>query len=201
MNFLKEISYGTFKDLGSTFESALIPLASPEDLKSAQEEFIKAFPKADHYPYAYRYEGLSRSSDDGEPSGTGGRALLSLLENKELDCCLLIVARYFGGTKLGIPRLRRAFVSSASEAIEHAKRYEKKEAYVYHLELSYSQYETLRKNQTRYDYELSNTSFDVNVITDLVSFATIEDPFDKMGLDKNLLSKMDKQIHLVEVLS
>lgn len=198
MRYLKETALGSFADLGSRFECEIIPLSSPEELKAAQDGFQKRHPKADHYPYAFRYEGNSRSSDDGEPSGTGGRPLLSLLEQKELDCVLVMVARYFGGTKLGIPRLRRAFVEAANNALEGTPLYIRKELYVYPLEVSYSVYSVLEKNQERYQYSLHETVFDVNVLTKIYSFDKMNTPWEKMGLSPDLLPKPMIQQQLVE---
>ncbi len=198
MYYLLDISRGEFHDLGSSFECELIPLSHPDELKSVQEEFKKRHPKADHYPYAFRFDELSRSSDDGEPSGTGGRALLSLLEQKQLGRCLIMVARFFGGTKLGIPRLRRAFVGSGEDAIAQATLFVEQEQYVYHLEISYSLYSVLEKNQTRYGYQLKNTSFDVNVVTDLCSMRIMDEPWEKMGLNPTLLIAPRKDMLLVE---
>ena len=198
MYYLKQPQLGTFSDLSSHFEAALIPLSSPEELKCAQEQFKVQFPKADHYPYAFRFEGLSRSSDDGEPSGTGGRALLSLLEQHELDRCLLMVARYFGGTKLGIPRLRRAFVAAGEDAIGKASLYIRKECYAYRLEISYSLYASLEKNQSRYQYELKDTSFDVNVSTTLYCFDRIDDVWEKLGISKEILPSPNITLTLME---
>ena len=199
MYYLLSSSQGKFTDLGSSFLCSLIPLSSPEDLKKAQEDFKKENPKADHYPYAFRFEGLSRSSDDGEPSGTGGRALLSLLEQRECDCCLLIVARYFGGTKLGIPRLRRAFIEAGEDAIRNATLYEKKPQYIYDLTLTYSEFSTLQNNQARYGYQLKNSIFDVNVLTTCVSARIIDEIWEKLGLDMSLLPSPRDEMQLVEV--
>ena len=199
MHYLLSPSHGRFSDLGSTFECDLIPLASPDQLKEMQEEFKKAYPKADHYPYAFRYEGLSRSSDDGEPSGTGGRALLSLLEQKECDCCLIIVARYFGGTKLGIPRLRRAFIAAGENAIENAKLYVKTPLFVYELTLSYSDYSLLQNNQARYGFTLKDTIFDVNVLTSCCSASIMDTFWEKMGLNPSTLPTPKQEIQFVEV--
>ena len=199
MSYIKQPSFGSYSELSSRFEAALIPLSSPEGLRSAQEEFKMRFPKADHYPYAYRYEGLSRSSDDGEPSGTGGRALLGLLEQKQLDCCLLIVARYFGGTKLGVPRLRRAFLSSGEDAIKHASLYIRKPCYEYRIECSYAQYAVLEKYAERFHFQLKNTLFDVNVLTNLRSFDIMDASWEKMGLPISLLPSPEIKDEYVEV--
>lgn len=201
MYYLQEPSHGCYHDLGSSFECELIPLSNPDELKAAQEEFKKRHPKADHYPYAFRYDELSRSSDDGEPSGTGGRALLSLLEQRQVGRCLLIVARFFGGTKLGVPRLRRAFVGAGEDAIDQATLFVEKEQLVYSLDISYSVYSILERNRSRYGFELKNTVFGVNVVTELISMRIMDEPWEKMGLDLSALPSPTKKIQLTEVTS
>ncbi|MGT2959143.1 YigZ family protein [Streptococcus bovimastitidis] len=85
---------------------------------------------------------IKRSSDDGEPSGTAGVPMLSVLEKQELTNILLVVTRYFGGIKLGTGGLIRAYSSAVSSCLEHVQIVEVKEQVGIRLELSYSQYQT-----------------------------------------------------------
>ena len=124
---------------------------------------------------------------------------MSLLEQRECDCCLLIVARYFGGTKLGIPRLRRAFIEAGEDAIRNAALFEKKPQFVYELTLSYSEFSTLQNNQARYGYQLRNSIFDVNVLTTCVSARIIDEIWEKLGLDASHLPNPRNEMQLVEV--
>lgn len=76
---------------------------------------------ATHNCYAYRItSAIQKASDDGEPSGTAGRPILSVLTNNELLYTLIIVTRYFGGVKLGGGGLIRAYSQAASEVISEA---------------------------------------------------------------------------------
>jgi uncharacterized YigZ family protein len=78
--------------------------------------------KATHNCWAYRSETVSRSSDDGEPSGTAGRPMLGLLESENLVDTVVMVTRYYGGTKLGTGGLARAYTSTAKGALELQER-------------------------------------------------------------------------------
>ena len=174
-------SFGQEKDLASIFDAGLFPLEKAADFKSLYDQFKKDHPKADHYPYAYVLDGTSKSSDDGEPGGSAGRPLASLLEEAGVDGCL-IVARYFGGSKLGIPRLRRAFLSAGKKALEEAFIGVEKTVYVYELEVSYSDYETVRNAAKRNSFSIEATEFSLNVRAQIKSSDRLEGLGEKVGL-------------------
>ena len=107
----------------SKFIATLAPFKDFESLNKALRD---EHPKAAHVVWAYRYlnefgQIVENSSDDGEPKGSSAPALLRALRGAELvDTCALVV-RYFGGIKLGIGGLVRAYGTSANEAIKSAK--------------------------------------------------------------------------------
>ena len=107
----------------SKFIATLAPFKDFESLNKALRD---EHPKAAHVVWAYRYlnefgQIVENSSDDGEPKGSSAPALLAALRGAELvDTCALVV-RYFGGIKLGIGGLMRAYGTSVNEAIKNAK--------------------------------------------------------------------------------
>ena len=108
----------------STFISQAFPLGSQLEVSNILESVKKKYYDARHHPYAYRtgFENIYyRSSDDGEPAGSAGKPILEVIEKYDLTNVLVIVTRYFGGVKLGVGGLRRAFFSSAGECIKSAK--------------------------------------------------------------------------------
>lgn len=107
----------------SRFLAFVRRVESEEQAKSEAQAFKKKYFDARHVCYAYRLgaEGeTTRSSDDGEPSGTAGRPLLGQLQKAEVTQALVIVVRYFGGVKLGTGPLAVAYKTAAAEAIAAA---------------------------------------------------------------------------------
>ena len=117
---LKAPSEGYYMDSGSKFLAYAFPVTTEAEVNPLLQNVRKDHPKARHYCYAFRIvEGsLERINDDGEPSGSAGRPILGQLIRKNLMNIIIIVVRYFGGTKLGIPGLIEAYKTSASNAIE-----------------------------------------------------------------------------------
>ena len=107
--------------------SKFIAAAFPVDLRLQTEQILanvrKEYFDATHHCYAYALgsEGKEfRYSDDGEPSGTAGIKILAAIQSKSLSDILVVVTRYFGGTKLGTGGLGRAYFESASRVLSDA---------------------------------------------------------------------------------
>ncbi len=75
---------------------------------------------ANHHCWVYRVGGVYRSSDDGEPSGTAGRPILAAIDGQHCNRVMIVVARWFGGIKLGAGGLVRAYGGAASECLRNA---------------------------------------------------------------------------------
>jgi len=109
------------KVMKSTFVGSVIPVTSGETARSMVKDIKQGDRKARHVVFAFRIEGnpvQEGMSDDGEPRGTGGLPVLSLLRNKERTNVLVTVTRYWGGIKLGPGRLKRAYRDAAKSALE-----------------------------------------------------------------------------------
>ncbi len=77
-------------------------------------------PQATHNCWAWRINFQIRSSDDGEPSGTAGRPMLNVIEHRQLENVMVVVTRYFGGIKLGVGGLVRAYSGSTAKCLDRA---------------------------------------------------------------------------------
>ena len=110
----------TIIEMKSKFIAFAIPMHSVDEFKERLKIIQKENHKARHVVYAYRIEGATKSTDDGEPKHTAGRPLLELLLKKDINNIALIVVRYFGGTKLGAGKLLRTYLNSGIEVLKKA---------------------------------------------------------------------------------
>ena len=106
----------------SRFLGFCIPVSSEAEAQEALAQIKKRYYDARHCCYAFRLQegGIARSSDDGEPSGTAGAPILTVLSGAGVENVLCAVVRYFGGVLLGTGGLVRAYGKTASEALEAA---------------------------------------------------------------------------------
>ena len=121
---ISRISEGIYKEKMSKFLAFAIPVSSVEDVKKQLEKYQKEYYDARHVCWAYMLGPQRtdfRSNDNGEPSGTAGKPILGQLLSNNLTDCLIVVVRYFGGTKLGVPGLIAAYRESAAAAIGAAR--------------------------------------------------------------------------------
>jgi uncharacterized YigZ family protein len=106
---------------GSRFIGVCAPVQDEDRAKEVLGEARRSHPDASHHVYAYRLRGgVTRASDDGEPSGTAGAPVLEVLTRRDLLDTVLVVTRYFGGTLLGAGGLIRAYSRAASAAADDA---------------------------------------------------------------------------------
>lgn len=133
-------SVGVFKDRGSKFIAIAIPVISENDIKDKLETIRKKYYDATHHCYAYQLgfdKSAYRINDDGEPSGTAGKPIFGQILSNDLTNILIIVIRYYGGTKLGVPGLINAYKTSAAIALENSKIITKIVKEIYKIEYDY----------------------------------------------------------------
>ncbi|HSM09482.1 MAG TPA: YigZ family protein [Gemmatimonadota bacterium] len=107
---------------GSKFLALAHPAGSLDDALAVRDAERRRHHDATHHVYAARLgDGIARFDDDGEPSGTGGRPVLAELEARELIDTVVVVTRWFGGTKLGTGGLARAYGGAAAAALDAAR--------------------------------------------------------------------------------
>ncbi len=125
---IAEKSEGFFKDRGSKFYAFAFPTETEEEADNARLALRKKYHDARHHVYAFHIgnkQPIFRASDDGEPANSSGPPVLGQIRSHNLTNILVVVVRYFGGTKLGVPGLINAYKTAANDAISNATIIEK----------------------------------------------------------------------------
>jgi uncharacterized YigZ family protein len=110
------------KEKGSVFTGQAYFMSNSDDCTSKLNEIRKEFYDATHHCYCYKLtSGEMKYSDNGEPSGTAGIRILNAIEHFDLTDILVVVIRYFGGTKLGVGPLGKAYYESALNVLKNSQ--------------------------------------------------------------------------------
>ena len=120
---IKEKSEGTYSELRSKFLAFAHHVTTVDEAMALVEQYQKKYYDARHVCWAYMIgpeRETFRSNDNGEPSGTAGKPILGQINSNELTDIIILVARYFGGVKLGTSGLIVAYRTAAAEAIANA---------------------------------------------------------------------------------
>ena len=176
---------GLFKDNGSRFIAHAYPVETEEEVKEIVTALKKEYYDARHHVYAYRLGYLGdkfRANDDGEPSGSSGRPVLGQIDSLGLSDVLVVVVRYFGGIKLGIPGLIRAYKSSTADALENAEIVEKIASKMYRVHFGYMSMNSVMKVMKDMGLEQKNQKFDMECSIDTSVRLSLTDSFlERMG--------------------
>jgi len=175
-------------------KSKFIAYVYPFDENDKVETFLTALKKeekgATHYCYGFKYlKGLDKFklekdtndyvtgySDDGEPTGTAGMQILKAISEINAVNVLVIVVRYFGGIKLGVGGLGRAYKISADEVLKNCEEFEIRN--VLKFNCSYSQFEKLKATKGS-EFSVDEVVYGENVLATISAKKTLK-------LDENL---------------
>lgn len=155
-------SEGIYKESGSRFLAFAYPVETEEEARVLLQEKRKEYYDARHHCLAFRigYKGdVWRASDDGEPSGSAGKPILGQIDSAGLSDIAVIVVRYFGGVKLGIPGLVRAYKTATADALSKADIVTKTAARLYEVEFDYLQMNAVMKVLKGLDLSPSRQEF------------------------------------------
>lgn len=120
---IQQPAEGLYKEKGSRFLAFAYPVTHEAALKTALEALKKKYFDARHHCFAWVLgpdKKFFRSFDDGEPNHSAGDPILGQIRSKDLTDVLVVVVRYFGGTKLGVGGLISAYKTAAQEALSQA---------------------------------------------------------------------------------
>jgi len=158
-------SEGLYKEKGSKFLAYAYPVNSDSDIKMRMAEVKELHPRARHHCSGYRL-GIDEinefAGDAGEPSGSAGLPILNQLRSADITNCLIVVVRYFGGTKLGIPGLIHAYKEASVHALSANSIVTLEVMVSFKLEAPYSGidkiYKEVQRNEGRIDHQdIGNT--------------------------------------------
>ena len=120
---ISESTTAEYKEKGSRFIAISYPVVSEKQIKEILQEVRKKYYDARHVCHAYiigTEERMMKGQDDGEPAHTAGTPILNQIRSKNLTQTLVVVIRYFGGTKLGVSGLIEAYKESAKACLDKA---------------------------------------------------------------------------------
>ena len=154
-----------FKDRGSKFYGYVFPVTNEEEIKENIEFLKKQHYNARHWCYAWqlgmKYEKY-RANDDGEPTNSAGTPIYGQLQAFEVTNVLVVVVRYFGGTKLGVGGLIQAYKTAAKLALENSEIIQKTINEEFILQFNYSEMNKVMRIVKEEQISIINQKLDMN---------------------------------------
>ena len=187
-------SEGLFKDKGSRFIAFAHSVESEEEVKAIVGSIKKEYHDARHHCYAYRIgkDGEKyRANDDGEPSGSAARPILGQIDSMGLSDVLVVVVRYFGGIKLGIPGLINAYRTAAADALGKSEKITKTAGSWYRMEFGYNRLPEVMKILKEMDLPQRAQNFG--------NECSIEVRV-RLGIEHDFLEKTEKCVNFIKKL-
>ncbi len=172
---------------GSRFLALCRPVMEEADAAAERELIRASYPDASHHCWALRIgrpgQALCRDSDDGEPGGSAGPPIARALMAAELSDLLCVVVRWFGGTKLGVGGLIRAYGDTAREALRDPVRTERLQRLRLAGEFAYEHEPRLRALLERLEGRLLESSYDEQVHWIIALPPSVREEFEKTAAD------------------
>ncbi len=178
------------KEKGSSFIAQAFPISSINEANEKLEAIKKKYYDATHHCYGYKtHSDELKYSDDGEPSGTAGIRIINAIDHFSLTDVILIVTRYYGGTKLGVGPLGKAYYNSAVKVLEGSNIIKKKPYQIIKIEFNFNLLKTVYKTIDNYDSKILQTKY-----SDKVNFEFAINANDVEIVEKRLIDLSSGQI-------
>jgi uncharacterized YigZ family protein len=162
---ITQTSEGIYKEKGSKFLAFAFPINSEDEIKWHIDTLKKEYFDARHHCYAYIWgfkQEHYRANDDGEPNNSAGIPILGQIRSKNLTNVLIVVVRYFGGIKLGVSGLIKAYKTAAFDALENAVIIDKQIQKHIHICFDYVQMNQVMKLVKDYEMEIIHQKMDLD---------------------------------------
>lgn len=170
------------KEKGSSFYAFAYPVLSLKEGIEIITGIKKRYYDATHHCYALKLtDEVTKYDDDGEPNGTAGVRILRAIEHSGLTNILVVIVRFFGGTKLGIGPLGKAYYEAAIDAINSTEIIAKNAYKKVFVSLGYTDVNIIKNILLKYNVKMGNSKFEANAE---INF------FCKIDLLDNLLYKI-----------
>ena len=147
----------------SRFDARIMRADSVQQAEKFIDDIKRSNSSARHNVYAYIIDEKKKCSDDGEPSGTAGKPVLSLLEKEDMNNCVITVTRYFGGVLLGTGGLVRAYTDSAKQALDACEKQPYEKTTDIQCSCSYADFDRYSKKLANLGGIIHDTVFEENV--------------------------------------
>ena len=183
---LSKTSEGLYKDRSSKFFYFSFPVKTEDEIKEKLSELRKTYYDARHHCYAYiigKEGDIFRAVDDGEPNHSAGDPILGQIRSNNLTNTLIVVVRYFGGTKLGMSGLIQAYKTSAALAIEENEIVEEKVMETVKIQFEYPAMNEVMKLVK---------SMDLTIVDQEMELACKMDLEFRMGIKNQLLESLSE---------
>lgn len=159
----KPVEEISFKEKGSKFIGFVYPISNLEEVKEYLNQIREKFPDATHHCYAYKLgidDQIYRVNDDGEPNGSAGLPIYNQILSKGITNVLVVVVRYYGGTKLGVSGLVKAYKSITKTVLDAANIVEKHLTTQIQLFFSYSEQGNVMRVVDKWQAKVLSTNFE-----------------------------------------
>ncbi len=183
---IRNESSGLYKDKGSKFISFAFPVTDEQGINEILSRLKKDYHDARHHCFAWVLGSKKDSykiNDDGEPSGTAGKPIYGQILSNDLCNILIVVVRYFGGTKLGIRGLINAYKGATIDALQNNTFITKTIRDYYRIHFEYTAMNDVMQIMKEHDLPQYNHDFDLKCKMDFSA---------RQNLAGEIVSKLEK---------
>lgn len=174
---IKDIAKGEYRDSGSKFISFAHPITQLPEVEQWIKHYRDHHAQANHVCSAFIFDNQKHASDDGEPRHSAGDPILNQIRSSNLNRVLVLVVRYFGGVKLGVPGLINAYKTATKEALSAAIRIKQYETVNFQLTFGYKQTSLVERLLAQYNAAIQNRHFGENCIFEFAIMKQVSNSF------------------------